>query len=124
MKKLITIILGFISFLGNSQEPQMNASCYIFAQNYLIRNDGDELVFTTNCGFEDFKFEIFDKWGKLMFDTSKFANPLYFNLSEKFIVNGTEQYKYEISQTYYWVVTYSINDNEEKIRKIGRIMFL
>ena len=124
MKLVITISLLFISFLSNAQDNEMNEGCYIFTQNNLTRNDGAELVLSTNCTFEEFKFEIFDKWGELMFETTKFSNPIDFNLSEKIIVDGKEQYKYEISQTYTWVVTYSLKNHKEKIRRIGRIMIL
>jgi hypothetical protein len=124
MKLVITISLLFISFLSYAQDNEMNEGCYIFIQNNLTRNDGAELVLSTNCTFEKFKFEIFDKWGELMFETTKFSNPIDFNLNEKIIVDGKDQYKYEINQTYTWVVTYSLKNHKEKMRRIGRIMIL
>jgi len=124
MKTIITVLFFLFALSSNAQNIEIKDSCYIFIPNNLSRNDDDELVIKSNCALKEFKCQIFDRWGELMYETTNFSDPLDFNLNEKIIVENKEVYKYEKSKTYYVVVSYLTNTNTEKMIKVGRIMIL
>ncbi len=124
MKKIITVLFFLIALSSNAQNIEIKDSCYIFIPNNLTRNDGEKLVIKSNCSLKEFKCQMFDRWGELMYETTNFSDPLDFNLNEKIIVENKEVFKYEKSKTYYVVVSYSTNVNTEKMTKVGRIMIL
>lgn len=106
MKYPIIWIIVIWSNIVFAQSKVEEDTCSIFVSNVLTRNDGDELIINSGCELIDFNFEIYNKWGELMYQSNHFQSPMDFDLYEKIVVDGEEKYKFPKKETFIWVMTY------------------
>ncbi len=70
-------------------------------------NSNTALTVSWNCEFMDFKFMLLDRWGKTIYETDKFSNPLDFNMFEKGKGTKKVELKYN-SGVYFWRANYVV----------------
>ncbi len=113
MKTTITAILLVFSKLAFSQKGTNDSVCFYVRNNISINDEEPwQIVFSDLCNIQQFNFQLFNRWGTVLFEAKSIEEANSFNPfnSQK----NTFQ-----TGTYYWKVRYSIIGNKKELNQEG-----
>jgi len=120
IQKILNMIKGlhnllfFVCLISfNNFSRACEDSCYVSIPNSISSNDDSEnyryLTVQSECGFNSFKFKLFNRWGALIFESDK--------PTMKFDTSNLEK------GTYFWILNGEFC-NETEINDTGSISIL
>ncbi len=113
MKSTILFFLISVSKLAFSQK-EINDSVCFYVRNNISVNDEEpwQIVFSDSCKMQKFNFQIFNRWGTILFEAKSIEEANSFNPQK----NSKNTFE---TGTYYWKVTYSIIGNRKELNQEG-----
>jgi hypothetical protein len=90
-----------------SQNPVLKDSCNFTVSPIVRPVDTDKLLIGYSCNIQNFKFRIFDRWGKEVYFATTLSKQLDLNIYEKIKEKGGEVPKYK-DGTYFWLAKYDV----------------
>ncbi len=115
MKKSTLIFFLFITCITFSQKESKDSICF-FVRNNISINDEESwsIVFDKKCSVQKFNFQIYNRWGSLLFKAESIEEANKFNPFA-----GQKKYKVTFETgTYYWVINYRLlNENNDREQK-------
>ncbi|MFN5845921.1 MAG: gliding motility-associated C-terminal domain-containing protein, partial [Flavobacteriia bacterium] len=113
---LMVILVG--GYYGNAQTTTPAENCFELPVS-LVKNNGDSLTITCKCDLSEFNFQLFNRWGSLLYESKKFGKSLDLNMNE----SEKGQAKFP-SGTYFWKIDYRKVSEKEKSSETGFINVL
>jgi hypothetical protein len=126
MKLVFTILIFdfFISVSAQSISKSINDSCIKTSKTLSIKGDAKLHIYKT-CDFANFNFKLYDRWGKLVYETSEFSDPLNLDITQKIKSRRKEKDKYE-NGIYLWRASYIVttSDGPSNRSSVGSIKII
>lgn len=123
MRKICLFLLVFSAFGLNAQTQVV--PCTITVPATLSEANGDRLEVSVSCAFETFHFQLFNRWGELIYETQTFSTPLNFNYQMKQKVKKKKFVVVKIpSGQYTWKVTVKESSSLNTFEKTGMLTLL
>ena len=107
MKNFWLLILFCACLSLHSQE---NKDCKVNIPDSVNAHNDGSLYIQLNCQLSDFKFQIYDRWGELLYDAKPDKDGRCRWPLDK-IAEGV----------YVWLLEYKVSGDKEKTKKIGHI---
>ena len=114
MRNVSILILFFFgtSYLAFSQGNTIKDSCLVIP-TVLVKNNDQKLEIISKCELSEFNFQLFNRWGQLMYEASTFMYPFDLDINEKIDKNKNVS-KYN-EGTYFYKITFrKYNGLEER----------
>lgn len=117
--------LVFLLFTCNlfSQPEDKAVTCEVSVSESLKKSTNDKIVVDFTCPISKFKFQLFNRWGQLLYETEIYSTPLNFDIHER--MKGKRKKpgpeKYTPSNTYFWIVEYTHAENGFQGKSTGNL---
>ncbi len=105
-------MIFFFAANGQNSAEKID-TCYVTAPSTLCANDCPDLSLKSNCSIDSFHFELYNRWGELLFQADDNEKIASFDIYER-KKTSPKEYRY-VSGTYFYVVSY--------VRREGSIKF-
>ncbi len=116
MKTALFILHLFIFGTGYTQKENKDSICFFVPNNMSINDEEPwRIVFSDFCKIQKFNFQLFNRWGLLLFDAKSLEEVNSFN---PFVTQRNPKVNFETG-TYSWRMTYSIVGNKNVINQEG-----
>jgi hypothetical protein len=122
LKTTLILIHLFISCISFSQKDDKKDSICFFVRNNISINDEEpwKIVYSEYCTIQKFNFQIFNRWGSLLFDAKSIEDANKFN---PFVNQKNSKINFETG-TYYWILDYTLRDDNIVHKQQGFINIL
>ena len=116
MKIQILVMFLVLANLAFSQKENIDSVCF-FVRNNVSINDEEpwQIVFSDSCKIQKFNFQLFNRWGTILFEAKSIEEANSFN---PFDHQRNSKNTYETG-TYYWKVRYSTIGNRKELNQEG-----
>lgn len=119
MRSFLTLLVFLLgTYFGNTQTTPPNENCFELPA-ILVKNNDDSLTVNCRCDLSEFNFQLFNRWGSVMYKSKKVGEPLDLNIND--IEEGQAKYP---SGTYFWKIEYRKVNVKEKSTITGFINIL
>jgi len=118
MKTTFLVFLFLFSKLAYSQKETNDSVCFYVRNNISINDEEPwQIVFSDLCKIQNFNFQLFNRWGTVLFEAKSIEEANSFNPfnSQK----NTFQ-----AGTYYWKVRYSIIGSKKELNQEGYLYII
>ncbi len=116
MKLTLFILLLFIFGTGYSQKDNKDSVCFYVRNNISINDEEPwRIVHSESCPIQKFSFQLFNRWGSLLFDAKSLEEVNSFN---PFVTQRNPKVNFETG-TYSWRMTYSLIGNKNVLKEEG-----
>jgi hypothetical protein len=115
MKTFILINFIFLIGITFSQKESKDSICFFVSNNISINDEEPwSIVFDKKCSVQKFNFQIYNRWGSLLFKAESIEEANKFN---PFASQKKSKVTFETG-TYYWVINYRLqNENNDREQK-------
>lgn len=120
MVKLVCLFC-IVSMTSFSQVETVKDTCLWIGNNVSKANDGG-VNLSSKCDLSEFKFELFNRWGSLVFETTEYSSPLDIDVNGK-VGKKQDQDKYQ-QGVYYYKITYRTVGSRDSLDLTGYIQIL
>ena len=106
----------FFSKIAISQKEIKDSVCF-FVPNNLSINDEEpwQIVFSDLCKFQKFNFQLYNRWGSILFEAKSTKEANSFN---PFQTQKNPKNVFETG-TYYWKITYLTMGSDVELKQEG-----
>ncbi len=113
MKIQILVMFLVLSNLAFSQKENIDSVCF-FVRNNVSINDEEpwQIVFSDSCKIQKFNFQLFNRWGTILFEAKSMEEANSFN------PYNSQKNTFQAG-TYYWKVRYSIIGSKKELKQEG-----
>ena len=121
MKSSILILFLFLSIIGFSQKDKKDSVCFFMSNNMSINDEEPwKIVYSEYCTIQKFNFQIFNRWGSLLFEAKNIEEANNFN---PFVAQKNPKITFETG-TYYWILDYTLRGDNNAYKQQGFLNIL
>jgi len=118
MKTTFLVFLFLFSKLAYSQKETIDSVCFYVRNNISINDEEPwQIVFSDLCKIQNFNFQLFNRWGTVLFEAKSIEEANSFNPF------NTQKNTFQAG-TYYWKVRYSIIGSKKELNQEGYLYII